>query len=811
MHSLALAAAVALAGDTAMDAPTLAHEVDRLASTTRVLYVAAHPDDENTRLLAYLANVRHYEAAYLSMTRGGGGQNLIGSEQGELLDVIRTEELLAARDLDGATQRFTTMRDFGFSKTPDETFRIWGKEEALADVVLAIRKFQPDVIVTRFDENPPNHGHHTASAILAREAFTAAADPNRFPEQLKDGVTVWKTERLLHNLSPWREGPIPKDAITLDIGSYDPRRGLGMGELAAKSRSQHKSQGFGVPGERGQLLERFVLLAGSKPGSDPFDGITPGWSRFGAAATPYAKAIDEARAALDRDHPERAVPALVRAHQALDALPDSVRVHHARASLERVIVAATGLFVRATAPTPMVVPGAKVKLDVELVRGLAAPLEVRRVAFPDGAADVGALGTNEKKVISREITIPADASITTPYWLASPPSAGRFDVSDRSLIGAPRGPSALHVGVELAVEGRAFRLTVPVVHAWTDSVHGERIRELVIVPPATVTPVRSAIMFPNGKAAPLDLRVRAGQDALSGEVRLPLPVGWTSKPALHAISLAKAGDEMTVRFDVTPPAKATSEFIAPQFVVGERAWSYRADILDYPHIPLQLVLQPSRVRLSPVALQLPKGTVGYIPGPGDSVSDDLAHVGLHVETIDEPTLRSGDLSRFSSIVVGIRAWNTRPVMRTAHPRLMRFVEQGGTLVVQYNTNSRLAPLTTPLGPYPFEVGRDRITDETATMTPVDPKHRALLSPNVITPADFEGWVQERGIYFASTWDPKYQTLFSAQDPGEKPLNGGTLVTTYGKGRFVYTGLAFFRQLPAGVPGAYRLFVNLLAR
>ena len=312
-----LLAGLALVGsadaqETPMHAGNLAHALDRLAVTGRVLYVAAHPDDENTRLLTYLANARHLTVAYLSMTRGGGGQNLIGREQAELLDVIRTEELLAARRIDGARQKFTRMRDFGYSKSAQETFATWGHDEALADVVWVVRTFQPDVIVTRFDEKPPNHGQHTASAMLAREAFSAAADPERFPGQLALGAKPWQATRIVYNVPTWRAEPPPEGAVTLDVGEYDPRSGLSYGELAARSRSQHQSQGFGVAGERGPVIERFVTLAGPATAGDLLDGVPLGWERFGDGGKPVGHALEQARSRLDRDRPERAVPALER-------------------------------------------------------------------------------------------------------------------------------------------------------------------------------------------------------------------------------------------------------------------------------------------------------------------------------------------------------------------------------------------------------------------------------------------------------------------------------------------------------------------
>jgi LmbE family N-acetylglucosaminyl deacetylase len=811
--ALSLTAAPVAASEPPMHAGELAHALDRLATTGRVLYVAAHPDDENTALLAYLAGARSMTVAYLSMTRGGGGQNLIGGEQGDLLDVIRTEELLSARRLDGAVQRFTRARDFGYSKNAAETMSKWGHDEALADVVWVIRTFQPDVVITRFDEEPPNHGHHTASAILAREAFAAAADPSRFPDQLRRGARVWKAERLVHDFPSWRGGQPPRGAVQLDVGAYDPRTGMSYGELAALSRSQHKSQGFGDAGERGKLVEHFVLVAGSRPRRDIFDGIDTSWRRLGDRAAAYSRAIAQAQGALDREHPERALPALVRAHRALDALPEEPRVVAARRSLERVIAGAAGLFVRATAPSPVGVPGTTVDLKLEVVARSPARVSLRRVSVP-GAAPVAIdapLGRNEVKLVPLAVELPARAPISTPYWLTSAPLAGRYQVADPSLIGEPRGRPALVAAVEVTIAGRALRLEAPVVHVWTDQVHGERTRAFLIAPPATVTPQRDAVLFPNRRAADVLVRVRAAKADVAGQVDLGLPAGWTSSPRAQTVKLARAGEETTIRFSVTPPrAGGGPVVVRPGIRIGQQRFSFREDTIDHAHIPLQLVVAPAHVRLVPLALRVPGGEIAYVRGSGDSVAEDLAHVGIPVVELDDAALRTGDLRRFAAVVLGIRAYNTRPAVRAAHERLMSYVSAGGTVVVQYNTNNRLSQIDGPVGPFPLEIGRDRVTDENAAMVAVDPKHPVLRTPNAIGPADFAGWVQERGIYFAARWDPRYQTIFRAHDPGEAPLAGSTLVARHGKGRYVYTGLAFFRQLPAGVPGAYRLFMNLLA-
>lgn len=809
----------ASAMERTMHAGELAHALDRLAGTGRVLYVAAHPDDENTRPLAWLANRRHVRAAYLSMTRGGGGQNLIGTEQAELLDVIRTEELLAARRIDGAEQRFTACRDFGFSKSAEETFAIWGREEALADLVYVIRSFQPDVIVTRFDERPPNHGHHTASAILAREAFAAAADPARFPEL---GLPPWKAMRLLHNVPHWRGQSIPEEAISIDVGGFDFRLGASYGEIAARSRSEHKSQGFGVPGERGQLLEHFVVLAGSVPLEDPFEGIDTGWERVPGGG-PVGAALEEARAALRRDEPWQALPALLRADKALEQLPDLPRVVDARRELQRIVFAAAGLFLRAQAASPTAAPGGTVEVELEAVAGaplptaglrpastLSAPgIEIEHLAFPDGSLVVGpiALPPGEKRQIARTVRIPQDAAITTPHFLAAPPTEGRF-VGDRALLTRPRGPAAAAIRATVRIGDRRFRHEIPLVHAFTDPVHGERIRPFLVVPPATVTPERQAFLLRNGQPGEVAIRVRAAEPT-EGRARLELPTGWRSEPESHAVQLA-AGEERIVRFAVRAPAGAAAVEIRPVFEAGDRAWSFREDRIDHPHIPYQQVLRPALLRLVPIELELPKGIVGYVPGPADTVAADLAHAGVRIEILDDATLRAGDLSRYEAIVVGIRAYNARPILAAVHGRLMEYVERGGRLVVQYNVVGPFQRLETPIGPWPIRLDRLRVTDEGAPVLPIREDEPLLAAPNRIGPADFEGWVQERGLYFAAEWDERYRPVFRMADPGEAPMEGSTLVASYGKGRYVYTGLAFFRQLPAGVPGAYRLFVNLLA-
>ncbi len=811
----ALSIASTARGSEQMHAGAREVALARLANTGRVLYVAAHPDDENTRLLAYLANARHYDVAYLSLTRGGGGQNLIGSEQASMLGVIRTQELLAARRIDGAQQRFTRALDFGYSKTAAETVETWGHDAILADVVWVIRSFQPDVVITRFTEQPPNHGHHTASAILAREAFEAAADPKRFPEQLTRGVKPWKPTRVMQNVPRWgRSDDEDLSAyLALDVGGYDPRLGQSYGEIAGASRSMHKSQGFGSAGARGPILEYFETIAGSAPKKDLFDGIDTSWRRVRGAQT-VRTALAGAATAHDSERPEAAVKPLLAAYRALDRLARTApepRVVDAREKTAEAIAMCAGLFARVTADRPEAAPKQSVALDLEVVLRRSVPLKIEAVDWGDGPAKPATnLEVHAPRSLKHNLAIPADAAVSAPYWLAATPEVGRYRVTDPKLIGEAEGPHARTVRIDLKSGATTFTLERPVEYAWTDRVLGERTRRFVVLPPATVTPLASHAMFPNGEAREVRVAVRAAKDDVEALVELGAAAPWTVKPARHTVKLARAGAEQVVTFTVKGPADGAPVTVRPTVTVDGAKSGWRYDLVDHPHIPVQAVLRPSELELVPLALASPKVKVGYLAGSGDTVAQSLASVGIDVEDIDADTLRRGDLARYDVIVIGVRAFNVRTDLVAAHPALMRWVENGGALIAQYNTSNRWAVLTDPVGPFPFEIDRDRVTDERAAVAIIDPKHPLFTSPNRITVQDFDGWVQERGLYFASKWDPRYVPLMRMHDEGEPPLEGALLVAKHGRGTFVYTGISFFRQLPAGVPGAYRLFVNLLA-
>lgn len=789
--------------------------IARLGVLGKVLYVAAHPDDENTRLLAWLVGERRLRTAYLSLTRGDGGQNLIGPEQTEAFGVIRTLELEGARNIDGAEQFFTRAVDFGYSKSPEEALAKWRYPEVLGDVVWAIRKFQPDVIVTRFPAGESKtHGHHTASAVLALEAFEAAADPTRFVEQL-ERVAVWQARRIFWNKSTFWKGEDEdwsKD-LPLDVGGYDPALGLSWGEIAGRSRSMHKSQGFGAAEQRGSILEYFELLGGDPPsgaGADFLAGIDFGWSRAGAGPEIPAKLASILQAFRD-DDPAASLPALLELRSLIMALPETSWSREKLVDVDNVIAAAAGLWMEATAEGWLAVRGEAIAVNATALNRSAASLELTRVVFPDEAVvDVGeALHRDAAVAFHHELTLAEDTSLSSPYWLKEAAKGALYSVDDPALLGAPMAPPPLTVTFEITLANQVLRFPRTVHYKWVDRVQGERRRPLEVQPAFTVTPDREVLVFPDSQLRTLRLRVRGGAESVSSTLRLQAPEGWKVEPDVVPLALKGREAETIVEFSIAPGNQAKPGEVIIESEKGGGLFAQQR--IDYPHIPPQALLSPARARLVPLALD--RGTVqsvGYVPGAGDKVAESLEQVGYDLRMLDEAALAEADFEGLDAIVVGVRAFNVNDRLRFHRERLLGWVASGGTLIVQYNAVNRIAEVAVPLGPLPFEITRERVTEEDAPVRFLEADHPALTTPNAISEQDFEGWVQERGLYFAGDIDARYATPLASHDEGEDWQAGGLLVANYGAGRFVYTGLSFFRQLPAGVLGAYRLFANLLA-
>jgi LmbE family N-acetylglucosaminyl deacetylase len=792
-------------------AAELARAIERLSVLGHVLYVAAHPDDENTRLLAYLSGEKLVRAQYLSLTRGDGGQNLIGPQQGPLLGLIRTQELLAARAIDGAEQRFTRARDFGYSKNPEETLRIWDRAAVLSDVVLALRRFRPDVVITRFPSHGGDtHGHHTASAILAEEAFRAAADPGF---QVSEKLPAWQAKRIVWNRTLWnaKDGEDLSAFLKLDVGGFNPAVGLSYGEIAALSRSMHKSQGFGAAPTRGHSYEYFLPVAGERAQANLFDGIDLSWRRV-PGGDKVAEKLSHARAEFKPERPDAVIPALLQARAAMAALADSPWKREKLYDLDDVIAWSAGLWLDATASEGHAVPGGSLPVTVTALNRSAAPLTLESLDLPGGVhIAVGKpLPREEPRSIELALVVPADARLSSPSWLSEPPEPGLFKVEEPALIGLPEDPPALQAVLTVAIAGHPLRFARPIRYRFVDPVAGERERAVEILPAVVVNPERNLLLFPDAKPRTLRVSVSAFAPGARGVVRPELPPGWRVDPAERRFELTEPG-ETAASFEITPPAgQAAEATLRVQMQAFGKTFDRGLVRVAPPHIPQQTVLPKAEVKLCRFELLRGRRRIGYVPGAGDEVAPALAQAGYEVTILDDDTLATRPLAGYDAIVLGVRAFNTDPRLQKLHDRLMAYVAAGGTLVAQYNTSNRIAKAPQKLGPYPFEISQDRVTDETAAVRLAIAHHPVLSHPNRIAPADFNGWIQERGLYFAGTWDPRYETPLEMNDPGEPTRKGALLVARHGKGAFVYTGLAFFRQLPAGVPGAFRLFANLIA-
>ncbi len=806
----------ALASSRTLPAAEIPLALRRLSVVGNVLYIAAHPDDENTAMLAYLTNERLVRTGYLSLTRGDGGQNLIGREQGELTGVIRTQELLAARRIDGAEQFFTRAVDFGYSKSPEETLSIWGQEEILGDVVRVIRAFRPEVIITRFPTTGEGgHGHHTASALLAGLAFDAAGDPSRFPEQLgPGGLSVWQPRRLYWNafrIRPEERDPKLPKLLTVDLGAYNALLGRSYTELAGESRTQHKSQGFGSPERRGTLVNYLAPIKGDPVEKDFLERIDLSWKRIKGGES-VQRMIDRAAELYRPETPQAIVPLLIRLHAEMKKLPADPWVEQKRTEVLDMIRSASGLWVEALATRPSSFPGGSAPVTATVIGRAPFPWTVEAVEVdgqrpsPASGKFPSALSPNQPLRFEAVMKIPENAEITHPYWLGKRSERGRFAIPPgKDPLRADNKP-VFTAKFTLRAGSDPVTFEVPVEYRWTDPVHGDRSRPFEILPKATLHVEDRVILFPEPKSRTVHVSVRAGKDEVKGLVHLRVPSGFkTTGPV--AFSLATEGEEKRLSFEVTPSDLASAGTIRAEAEVDGRMFSHDFIQIDYPHIPVQTLTPPAEAAAVRIGVQVNGKSAGYIMGSGDEIPEALRQLGFRVSLLSDEDL-AGDLSPFDVIVTGVRAYNTRPRLRGLQKRLMEYVENGGTLVVQYNTSHEL--VTDALGPYPFKLSRDRVTHEDAPVRFVNPDHPLVQKPNILTPADFDGWVQERGLYFPGSWDSQYETVFSCADPGEDARPGGLILARYGKGVFIYTGYAWFRQLPAGVPGAYRVFANLVS-
>lgn len=778
-----------------------------------VLYIAAHPDDENTRLLTYFSKDRLYRTGYLSLTRGDGGQNLIGDEQGIALGLIRTQELLSARRIDGAEQFFSRAFDFGYSKTPEETFSKWGKERILSDVVWMIRRFKPDVIITRFPTTGEGgHGHHTASAILANEAFTAAADPNKFPEQLKY-VSVWQAKRIEWNGFNFGGGNTTSgaDLLRLDVGGFNPVLGKSYGEISAESRSQHRSQGFGVARSRGEAFETFRLTGGTAPSTDLFDDVNTTWKRVEGSEA-VQKAIKNVIDSFSFDQPKKSIPGLLRIYQALKKLPDSYWKNQKIREVRKLIEQTSGLWMEAFTSEPYIAQGDSMRVNfvVNDRLGLGVDLKSIKVETFDSSFRM-TLAPNRNLNFSKTIKVFPGTPITQPYWLLAPMKEGYFNVSNQLQIGEPDVDPAFNVAFLVKINDEEIYFYRPVMYKYTDQVKGEQNEPLTVVPEMTVMANPELLLLNKNKPEKKTIQVIGTAFRRINYSNITVRTEMDDKTFLSKDSgtvIAKGGTkeyEVTINPKDFPPDPVKA-YSAIRFDTGRHNFLALARI-RYDHIPDINYFYTDWTRLVPIDLKTVNKKIGYITGAGDFIPEALEQMGFEVSLLTDKELSRNNLQQFDAIISGVRAFNTNDWMSKHYEKLMKYVANGGNYIVQY---SQANNIRSKMGPYNFTLSNKRITDETAAVTFIRPDHQVLNYPNKIVPKDFDGWIQERSIYHAGNLDSSYQTILRMNDPGEQPDDGSLIITRYGKGYFSYTGLSLFRQLPAGVPGAYRILANLIA-
>ena len=804
-----------------LDSGEIYNKLLRLQKVGTVMYLAAHPDDENTRLITWLSNHEHIETVYLSLTRGDGGQNLIGTETGDLLGILRTQELLQARRIDGGKQWFSRANDFGFSKKASETMRIWNKDEVLSDVVRAIRYWQPDIIINRFpaDTTISTHGHHTSSAILSLEAFDLSSDPNKYPGSASKYGT-WQPSRIYFNTSYFFyksqaefEKADKTSLATLDIGNYYPLLGKSNNEISAESRSMHRCQAFGSIGSRDQQKEYLMFLKGltTTKKDNIFEGIDLTWTRI-KGAKGINRMLRDIINKYDYSYPDKSVPALLELYNTIiEKLEITPRIQRKLDELKDIIASCLGLFMETVSSEAFSTRGAKVKVKIEVTNRSILPVEVRNLKIEPTIWDSSFIFEcvpEKANFFETTITIPQDFQFTGPYWVSTPPAYGMYNVNEDSLIGMPETPRKLQTIYTLNINGTDLVYAKPIIHKYEDAVKGEIYTPFDIVPDVYITPLSEVVLFPENANKNIQVKLTASRDNVKGNLSINTAQGWSVSNNSQEFELSKKGDEKTITFSIQPPTTNSRNEVYFVATIGSQSFDKQLIEIAYEHIPTQRVIKPAKTNWVKEEIYSAAKEVAYIQGAGDKVPEALRELGINVTILKPQEINLNKLLSYDALLIGIRAYNTVNALANKKADLLAYMEKGGTVVTQYNTNYDL--VTSDIGPYPFSISRGRVTDENAPMIISDPNHPIFQFPNKIESRDFENWVQERGLYFLTTEDTHYKKLLTSHDPGESPLDGSLLYSPYGSGHYIYCSLSFFRQLPAGVPGAYKLLANMLS-
>lgn len=807
--TIALVVSILLSAQQNIPSSEILLKLKKLNKIGTVLYLAAHPDDENTRLISYLANGENLRTGYLSLTRGDGGQNLIGTEKGEYIGLLRTQELLEARKIDGGEQFFTRAVDFGYSKTSKETLEKWNEEEVLSDIVWVIRNFKPNVIVLRF---PPNsragHGHHTASAILAEKAFDLAADPNAYPEQLNN-VQAWQVQSLYFNTSTWWDKTIPEQAkdnadfISIDIGTYNNLKGMWHNEISSVSRSSHKSQGFGTSKARGSQKEYLKYVKGDKK-KVLFTEEETSWATI-KEGKEISDIIDSVVKNFDVLNPSKNIAEMVNIYSQIETLNFDQKEQKLKETQE-IIQNMLGLFLEANTTSEYAVEGDSAETRIKLLNPSEMAFSWDSFVFEKVTIDVNKEVSNNQEIIVNHKFKVQNKKLSQPYWLWEN-FENMFVVSESNKIGVPENTAAYNVLAKVTINGKSFSFDIPVNFKKSDRVKGELIVDFKVYPKVALTPMVENVILSDDHPKFVSVKVRSFSQNQKVTVSAIAPRNIRILPFLHELTFEKTGMEKVVTFEVSTLSESADEKILFEAIVDNKKYNRGYKTIEYDHITKQVLFPKSEVNLKKVDLKSDVNNIAYVMGAGDEIPDNLREVGFNVTILTPNEIVTSSLESFDAILGGIRVLNTQKEMEFCKPILLEYVKNGGTLIYQYNTNRGVK--TEGLGPYPFTLSRQRVTDEYAKPTLLAPDHKIMNFPNKLTLVDFDNWVQERGLYFPGTWDEQYTPLIAWSDPDEEKSKGSVIVADYEKGAFIYTGISFFRQLPKGVPGAYKLLVNMI--
>lgn len=787
------------------------HEIQKLNFLGSVLYVAAHPDDENTKLISYYSNEVKANSAYISLTRGDGGQNLIGAEMGELLGAIRTQELLKARSIDGGKQFFSRAYDFGFSKVPEETFEIWDKELVLNDLVQAIRDFRPDVIINRFDHRTPGttHGHHTASAILALDAFDLVKNEKNAPR------------RLFYNTSPWAfpsqeafDKADKSNHVIVEANVFYPILGKSNGEIAAFSRSQHKCQGFGSTGTRGSENEHLELIRGDLPKGrkDIFEGINTTWTRI-LEGKVIGEILQNVEKNFNFQNPSVHLKDLTKAYLLIQNIKDEYWREQKSEQIKKIILACSGLYLEAVSDSESTTKSGKFDLNFEVVNRSNSVVKLKKVSFFDKNLPKDEILSNNKTLYFKEqnVSVPSDTDYSNPYWLKNEKTKGMFVVENQQLRNLPQTENDFPVVFVLEIEGTPIEFTKNIVYKFNSPENGETYRPFVVLPDIVVSFADEVLVFADNNPKEIAVKVKTLGDNTKGTVSVETPKGWTIQPKEIAFDINKKGEESLAKFTLTPPKSAESAVLKAIAKSNGQTFDQKLIEIDYDHIPKQSILKKAEAKSVRLDLKRSKKNIAYLMGAADEIPQGLQQIGYNVQLIAVNEITDENLAKFQTVILGIRAYNTLSDLKLKGKILNRYVENGGTVIMQYITTGYRGRPTdlSDFAPYTLKIGRERVTEEDAKVSFVNATHKVLSYPNKISQQDFADWVQERGLYFGAEWSKEFEPVFAMNDKNESLKQGSLLIAKHGKGHFVYTGISFFRQIPNGTSGAYRLLVNLI--